>query len=229
MPRRRPGFTIVELLVVIGVIALLLSITMPQLAQARESARRLKCMANLKQIGYGFGLYLSDSKGILPEARPLHDNKGDPNDPSLLDLLGAYVGVDPPVKGSDGLYIVGDTYRCPSDVRGRDASTNFEPLYRTDGTSYEYFAGSFFMVAELLLLARDPAFAVSRAYEADPTPPLVVDAEDWWHTGRGRGPGKNALYLPDMRAGWMTDLDRKDDLKVFFEAMQAAAGSRGGG
>jgi prepilin-type N-terminal cleavage/methylation domain-containing protein/prepilin-type processing-associated H-X9-DG protein len=66
-PRR--GFTLVELLVVIGIIALLLGILLPSLGRARAEGRAIKCAAQLQQIGNGVQIYMSQNRGFINQWR----------------------------------------------------------------------------------------------------------------------------------------------------------------
>jgi prepilin-type N-terminal cleavage/methylation domain-containing protein len=213
----RRGFTLVELLLVIGIIAILISITIPALGSSRETARRIKCMSNLKQIGTGLQAYMNDSKDLLPYVRPLHDPNGNANDPSLLDVMIAYLSINAPERTDPNdihsPYLhVADVLICPSDRNGTDAASNFEPVWRTDGWSYEYFAGEMMGgLAQLGVQPPIPQTAVSQLY---PLPewkdlPVILDWQDWHPLRRGRV-ARNALYFGDWHADWAGSITRFD-------------------
>jgi prepilin-type N-terminal cleavage/methylation domain-containing protein/prepilin-type processing-associated H-X9-DG protein len=90
--RNQSGFTLVELLVVIGIIALLISILLPSLSKARESANQVVCMSNMRQFGIGMQIYSEQNNGMLPQKGPDgHDTTTDFFGPS-----GGVIGYDDP-------------------------------------------------------------------------------------------------------------------------------------
>lgn len=117
--RRQQAFTLVELLVVIGVIALLISVLMPALNSARSSAKLVQCQSNFKQVYNALVVYANQNKGMLPIASdPANwENQGTNcgNFIELSELLGAPV--------NDANQSVGELspmFRCVEGMEGED-------------------------------------------------------------------------------------------------------------
>src|SRR4051794_33079596 len=65
-PLRASAFPLIELLVVIGIIAILAALTFPAMGKVLDNANRVKCAANLKQLGAAMILYVNDNNGLFP-------------------------------------------------------------------------------------------------------------------------------------------------------------------
>jgi prepilin-type processing-associated H-X9-DG protein len=91
--RNRVGFTLVELLVVIGIIALLIGILLPALSKARAAANEAVCMSNLRQWGVGLQIYADQNKGCLPLKGPDGSSSGRFTGPAATTTV---IGFDDP-------------------------------------------------------------------------------------------------------------------------------------
>jgi prepilin-type N-terminal cleavage/methylation domain-containing protein len=121
----KPGFTLVELMVVMSIIAMLLGILLPALGAARRTAYRTMCKENLHGCGVAFQMYLNDNQNIMPTIQymksiPTEDEKSH-NAQILSVVLAKYL------SGPQAL-------KCPADRKSNQNSSYFS----TEESSYGY-------------------------------------------------------------------------------------------
>ena len=122
-----PGFTLVELLVVIGIISLLVAILLPALARARENANRTGCLANLRSLGQAMYLYAGAYHDRLPNSNPTNSWDATIGARALCDLAENYTSAK--------------SFRCPSDRDPEPTEISTTDYFAENSVhlSYEFF------------------------------------------------------------------------------------------
>jgi len=195
--RNSKGFTLVELLVVIGIIALLISILLPALNAAKERANRVKCSSNLRQIGQGLLLYANDNKGVYPRTyandnptftcftpNPQQITDTDPFMPGRVQVNDVTASLFLLIRNAD---INPEVFVCPSSNQEKDTLGGKSPALRVNfqgqqNLSYSYttpFPGTNGVTTGYKLNGNVPAdfaIAADRNDNANPTIAQPVNA-----------------------------------------------------
>lgn len=144
--KKNKFFTLIELLMVIGIIAILASLLLPGLRKAKNSAQRIACLGKQRQIASGIFMYTSDNNDILPQ----HIVTGIWNDMNWIYQVKSYV------TGSNAYYLEKGrdaVFACPMDSRA-DAVERFRYAY---DSSFGYYA---FLSARRLTSIKNPTRTV---------------------------------------------------------------------
>lgn len=177
----RRAFTLVELLVVIGIIAILISVLLPTLAGARRSANSVKCLASLKEIGNAFSMYSLENKGYYPAVRdtqlpaPVTERR-------WTDLIAKYIsksGKDFKDQSDIGKIRVNSVlWGCPEWTRSYDyvpSTNNYASVNVYNGYGMQYNPGY-----------PDQNTLANNAYRSAPTRAGYLKAAFWGRKGAER-------------------------------------------
>ena len=126
----RRGFTLIELLVVIAIIAILAAMLLPALSKAKDKAKAIQCLSNLRQISLGSTMYRNDNEGTL---HPLNFQGGSSIMPSAFKFsTNTYVVPDPndfwwqDQLREEGYCPAGNIFDCPTEVQNIGSGLNLK-------------------------------------------------------------------------------------------------------
>lgn len=225
---RKRGFTLMELLVVVAIVAILAAMIMPVLLQAKEAARMTKCVQNLRQMGSAISRYMDDHNGMgLPPA-PWDDQVyTNPWVVYVEPLVTDYIS-QAPVQPRTGIGTAQPQkiWICPGDISrtsrapGNSEADNDRPCWWWWGSSYLYPGPTAYMTGDGTDFFQRGASIVPRKPSNWKNPKRDILLADYWfdfHIGRRV---KKDVTKPEIIPSsdvWMRDADVKTVNILFLD------------
>jgi prepilin-type N-terminal cleavage/methylation domain-containing protein len=186
---RQRAFTLVELLVVIGIIALLISILLPALQKSREQAVKVQCASNMRQWGQALAMYVGNNKGFYP-----HNGRAfPPQYPAAGHDLGWSSSITQQFYED---YLVKD--KAVADRQGDNVlycpTQDWHRQVQNDPNGTGGLVGYFVLFGRESKLSKPPNTANSMVYN----PPLFPDGREWVEKQKPGGRYKHSPILADM-------------------------------
>jgi prepilin-type N-terminal cleavage/methylation domain-containing protein/prepilin-type processing-associated H-X9-DG protein len=182
---RRKGFTLVELLVVIGIIAVLIGILMPALNSARRQARSVQCLSSLRTIGHAYFMYAQNNNGAWPVAvHPLNTWIPIDQERRWYDLIAEYITSVRMDKYSDIDKVRENSvlWGCPEYARREDYIDPINDKLRP-GYGMQYYPSYF-----------DDGKTANLAYIGNPKPRGRYVKQTEWTKAAERGLVADAIF-----------------------------------
>ncbi|MGC4045794.1 MAG: prepilin-type N-terminal cleavage/methylation domain-containing protein [Armatimonas sp.] len=184
---RHSGFTLVELLTVIAIIAVLAAILFPVFAQARRNAQKTSCLSNLKQIGTGILLYAHDYDDLLlwggdPDDLNSGGWSGSPDQEKILSMKPQHILLDPYTKNKE-------VFHCPSDIGFQNTGPSLGSYLPTSPSSFKKWGSSYYTHTSLILRLKPLSSFITVQNNQEVGGPaniaFIFDGGGHWHGGSG--------------------------------------------